>query len=300
MRAVLDKARLTLGRDIPIVLEGETGTGKEWLARAMHNSGPRASREFVAINVAAIPEALLAAELFGFEDADITGIKRNARPGLIQRAHGGTLFLDEIGEMPKGLQARLLNVLNNRSVTPMGGVPVEADVALICATHHRLADLVRAGEFREDLYYRLNGLTLQLPPLRSRSDVIALAKALDAEQSGGLRQIGLSDEVIEVFVHHPWPGNVRQLRSVIKTALAMAHDAETVQRRHLPEDFLAQMEGPSAVMPSSNESLENIELHAIVDTLRQNRGNVSAAARQLGVSRTTLYRKLRQTSLPVP
>jgi transcriptional regulator of acetoin/glycerol metabolism len=294
----IDKARRTLGRDIPILIEGETGTGKEWFARAIHNSGPRAAREFVALNCAAIPEALMEAELFGLVDGEITGMKRNVAPGKIQRADGGTLFLDEIGELPPALQARLLSVLQERAVTPLGGVSVGVDIAVIAATHHRLADLVRAGEFREDLYYRLNGLTLQLPPLRHRKDIIALARALDANESGGSRHIDMSEEVLQLFVHHPWPGNVRQMHSVIRTAMAMVDDGETVERRHLPEDFLAQLEqgtGPSAAYAGSIDSLERIELHAIEETIRHNRGNISAAARQLGVSRTTLYRKLRQT-----
>ena len=299
--ATIDKARRTLGRGIPILIEGETGTGKEWFARAIHNSGPRAAHEFVALNCAAIPEALLAAELFGFEDAAISGSKGKAAPGRIQRADGGTLFLDEIGELPAALQARLLGVLQDRAVTPSGGVPVDIDISVICATHHRLADLVRAGEFREDLYYRLNGLTLQLPPLRNRKDIIELAKALDAKETRATRHVDMSEEVLQIFVHHPWPGNVRQMHSVIRTAIAMVDEGERVERRHLPEDFLAQMEqgtAPSAAYANSMESLEKIELNAIQETIRHNHGNISAAARQLGVSRTTLYRKLKQTGLP--
>ena len=296
----IDKARRTLGRDIPILIEGETGTGKEWFARAIHNSGPRAAHEFVALNCAAIPEALLAAELFGFEDGEITGTMRKGALGRIQRAAGGTLFLDEIGEMPPALQARLLSVLQDRVVTPQGGVPVGVDISVICATHHRLSDLVKAGAFREDLYYRLNGLTLLLPPLRQRKDIIELAKALDAKESVASRRIDLSEEVLQIFVHHPWPGNVRQMHSVIRTAIAMADEGEMIERRHLPEDFLAQMEqgtAPSAAYAITIDSLENIELHAIQETIRHNHGNISAAARQLGVSRTTLYRKLRQTGV---
>ena len=298
LRVTIDKARRTLGRDISILVEGETGTGKEWFARAIHNSGPRAAREFVALNCAAIPEALMEAELFGFEDGEITGTKRKAAPGKIERADGGTLFLDEIGEMPLALQARLLSVLQDRAVTPLGGVAVKIDIAVVCATHHRLADLVKAGEFREDLYYRLNGLTLLLPPLRHRNDIIELAKALDAKESLGSRRNGISEEVLQIFVHHPWPGNVRQMHSVIRTAIAMADEGEMVERRHLPEDFLAQMEqgtAPSAAYAITIDSLEEIELHAIQETIRHNHGNISAAARQLGVSRTTLYRKLKQT-----
>ncbi len=295
---IIDKARRTLGRNIPILIEGETGTGKEWFARAIHNSGPRAAREFVALNCAAIPEALMEAELFGFEDSGIIGTKRKAARGKIQRAHGGTLFLDEIGEMPPALQARLLCVLQDRAVTPLGGAPVEVDLAVVCATHHRLADLVKTGEFREDLYYRLNGLTLLLPPLRQRKDIMELAKALDAKETSASRRIDVSEDVLQIFVHHPWPGNVRQMHSVIRTAIAMAGESEMIERRHLPEDFLAQMQqgtGPSAAYAITIDSLENIELHAIQETIRHNHGNISAAARQLGVSRTTLYRKLRQT-----
>lgn len=293
---MIDKARRTLGRDIPILVEGETGTGKEWFARAIHNSGPRAAGEFVALNCAAIPEALLAAELFEFEDGEIAGTKRKTAPGKIRRANGGTLFLDEIGEMPLALQARLLSVLQDCTVTPLGGTAEEVDIAVICATHHRLADLVMAGEFREDLYYRLNGLTLLLPPLRHRKDIIELAKALGAKESIGSRRVDISEEVLQIFVRHPWPGNVRQMHSVIRTALAMVDDGEMIERRHLPEDFLAQMQR-DATQPcaraSPTDSLDKIELQAIQETIRQNHGNISAAARQLGVSRTTLYRKLR-------
>src|SRR5258708_4128219 len=285
--ATIDKARRTLGRDIPILIEGETGTGKEWLARAIHNSGPRAVNQFVILNCAAIPEALMESELFGFEDGQITGTKRNAAPGKIQRADGGTVFLDEIGELPPALQARLLRVLQDRVVTPVGGKPVEVDIAVVCATHHRLADLVKAGEFREDLYYRLNGLTLQVPPLRHRKDIVELAKALDEQETGGSRRIEISGEGLQIFVHHPWPGNVRQMLSVIRTAIAMADDAPIIERRYLPEDFVAQMEqgtAPSPAYATTLESLEKIDLHAIHETIRDNHCNISAAPRQLGVS----------------
>lgn len=298
--ATIDKARRTLGRDIPILIEGETGTGKEWLARAVHNSGARASHEFISLNCAAIPQALMAAELFGFEEGALNGALRSAAPGRIERANGGTLFLDEIGELPAALQARLLDVLQERCVRSGGGAPVRVDIAVICATHHRLADLVRAGAFREDLYYRLNGLTLQLPALRNRKDILELAGSLVAKESGSDRQVPVSEEVMQIFLRHPWPGNVRQLHSVIRAAIAMVDEGEVLERRHLPEDFLAQMElgtAPSAAFASPAASLEKIELNAIQETIRHSGGNISAAARQLGVSRTTLYRKLRQTGL---
>jgi len=242
----------------------------------------------------------MAAELFGFEEGARNGALRSAAPGRIERANGGTLFLDEIGELPAALQARLLDVLQERCVRPGGGAPVRVDIAVICATHHRLADLVRAGAFREDLYYRLNGLTLQLPGLRNRKDILELARSLVAKESGSDRQVPVSEEVMQIFLRHPWPGNVRQLHSVIRAAIAMVDEGEVLERRHLPEDFLAQMElgtAPSAAFASPAASLEKIELNAIQETIRHSGGNISAAARQLGVSRTTLYRKLRQTGL---
>jgi transcriptional regulator of acetoin/glycerol metabolism len=300
MRANVEKARRTLGRDIPILLEGETGSGKEWFARAIHNSGARARGEFVALNCAAIPDVLIESELFGHEEA--AQGRRKGALGSIQRADGGTLVLDEIGEMPMPAQARLLRVLQERAVAAPGETPVEVDMGLICATHHRLAALVAAGRFREDLYYRVNGITLTLPPLRDRGDIARLAQAMLLEECGTTRNAAFSPEVIAIFGRHPWPGNVRQMHSVIRAAAAMMDDEPTLERRHLPDDFLAQLqrepEPPPARAPSSpaaaTESLEEIELHAIQETVRHNNGNISAAARQLGVSRTTLYRKLRQ------
>jgi sigma-54 dependent transcriptional regulator, acetoin dehydrogenase operon transcriptional activator AcoR len=294
MRTVIDKARRTLGRNIPIVIEGETGTGKEWFARAIHQSGPRAAGEFVALNCAAIQEASLAAQLFGLEDGATPG--GNAKVGMIRRARGGTLFLDEVAELPPGLQARLLGVLHEGA--PADGTESEPDVALVCATHHRLADMVKAGHFREDLYYRLNGLTLTLPPLRQRQDIVELAKSVLLRESRSTQRAEISEEVLKIFGQHPWPGNLRQMHSVIRAALAMVDEAGPIEARHLAEEFLAQMDlgtAPSAAYATSLDSLEHIELHAIQETIRHNRGNISAAARQLGVSRTTLYRKLKQS-----
>jgi transcriptional regulator of acetoin/glycerol metabolism len=291
----IDRARRTLGRSIPMLIEGETGTGKEWFALAIHNSGPHAAGEFVSLNCAALQEDALAAALFGIDG--VMDPKDAGAPGRIRRAHGGTLFLDEIGEMPMALQARLLGLVETCVGAPQGASVPAGDISVVCATRHRLSDLVRAGEFREDLYYRLNGLTVVVPPLRNRTDIVALAQLLAEEERAGSRHAGLSAEVLEIFAHHPWPGNVRQMRSVIRAASAMVNDGEEVGPRHLPMDFLAQMnrnaESASEARGMAG-SLETIELQAIQETLRVNSGNVSAAARQLGVSRTTLYRKLRQ------
>ncbi|HEV8646355.1 MAG TPA: sigma-54-dependent Fis family transcriptional regulator [Burkholderiales bacterium] len=308
----IEKARRTLGRDIPILIEGETGVGKEWLARAIHNSGRRAGGEFVALNCAAISEGPLEAELFGYEEGAF-GAKHRAAISKIQRADGGTLFLDEIGDMPLHLQARLLRVLQERAITPLDGKPVNVDLAVICATHHKLHDLVREGSFREDLYYRLNGLTLFLPPLRERKDLLELARALAAKECVAPRCVEISAEVTDIFAHHPWPGNLRQMHSVIRTALAMVDAGEKLERRHLPEDFLEEL-APTPVAAGAREpvaaqavmssmyadSLEQIELQAIQETIRHCNGNISAAARQLNVSRTTLYRKLKHSPFATP
>ncbi len=303
----IDKARRTLDHDIPLLIEGETGTGKEWFARAIHNSGPRAKGEFIALNCAAIPESVLAMELFGFEDDNFAGVQGKRAAGKIQRAQGGTLFLDEIGELPFVLQGRLLGALQALDSESLEGAQTELMPAVVCATHHSLAEMVRGGEFREDLYYRLNGLTLTLPALRQRSDIVDLAQTMCARESNGRRgaessRIELAPEVLQLFAHHPWPGNLRQMHSVIRTAMAMLDEGNMIQRRHLATDFLEQMDrgtAPSTAHSTTLESLERIELHAIQDTIRHNHGNISAAARQLRVSRTTLYRKLRQTG-PLP
>ncbi len=307
----IEKARRTLSCDIPTLIEGETGVGKEWLARAIHNSGPRNGGEFVALNCAAISEGPLEAELFGYEEV-ASGAKRKAATGKIQQADGGTLFLDEVGDMPLNLQARLLRVLQERAITPVEGRPLNADFAVICATYHKLHDMVRAGAFREDLYYRLNGVTLFLPPLRERKDVLELAMAL-AAKGVAPHCIEFSDEIMDIFARHPWPGNLRQMHSVIRSALAMMDAGEKLERRHLPEDFLEELTSAAPAAPARepvaaqaimssmySDSLEQIELQAIHETIRHCNGNISAAARQLNVSRTTLYRKLKRSSLATP
>ena len=308
----IEKARRTLGHDIRILIEGETGVGKEWLARAIHNSGPGAGGEFVALNCAAISEGPLEADLFGYEEGT-DGAVHKAAIGKIQQADGGTLFLDEIGDMPLNLQARLLRVLQDRAITPLDGKPVNVNLAVICATHHKLHDLVRAGKFREDLYYRLNGLTLFLPPLRERKDLIELTAALAARECVGPRCVEVSAEVMDIFAKHPWPGNLRQLHSVIRTALAMMDAGERLERRHLAEDFLEELTPATATLSAREpvaaqairssmyaDSLEQIELQAIQETIRHCNGNISAAARQLNVSRTTLYRKLKLSRYATP
>lgn len=309
--AMIRKVNLVMGRDIPILITGETGTGKELLAQAIHNDSPRAGGPFVAVNCASIPETLIESELFGYEDGAFTGARKKGSTGKILQANGGTLFLDEIGDMPLSLQARLLRVLQERLVMPLGSnksIPV--NVALICATNRNLRDMIAKGEFREDLYYRLNGLVVRLPPLRERSDLeVVINRMLAAEASGEPHTV--SPEVMGLFKRHNWPGNFRQLTNLLRTAIVMAGPDRVVRNEHLPEDFLddvvslapavapAAATAPgspvmAALAAAGTGKLEDIELLSIQKALEEHRGNVSAAARALGVSRNTIYRKLQK------
>lgn len=302
LQLAIDRTRRVLGRDIPILIQGESGAGKEMFAKAIHNSGPRSAAHFVALNCAAIPENLIESELFGYQGGAFTGARKEGSIGKIQQAHGGTLFLDEIGDMPLNLQARLLRVLQERCVTPLGGsrtIPV--DISLVCATHRRLKDEVASRRFREDLYYRINGLAVTLPALRERTDLHQLVETLIKAEAAG-RPIKVSPTAQEAFARYAWPGNIRQLYNVIRVAIALLDDYdETITEAQLPEELLCDLpmagsEHITAPQPQaqSNEtgSLEEIERLAVRRALDSQGGNISAAARLLGVSRNTLYRKL--------
>jgi transcriptional regulator with PAS, ATPase and Fis domain len=261
----------------------------------------------VAVNCASIPETLIESELFGYEDGAFTGARKKGAVGKILQANGGTLFLDEIGDMPYSLQARLLRVLQERMVTPLGsGKSIPVNVEVICATNHNLRRRIAEGLFREDLYYRLNGLVVKLPPLRERTDLeTVVRKILGTEtESGGARHT-ISDEVLALFRRHKWPGNFRQLTNLLRTAAIMAGDEEEIGLRHMPDDFLDDIaDTPAPAMSAGAEvpaapqviaagaNLEEMELAAILKSLEANGGNVSATARALGVSRNTIYRKL--------
>ncbi len=306
MASVVDKIRRVLNRDIPVLVLGETGTGKELLARAIHHDSQRTRQPFVAVNCASIPETLIEAELFGYADGAFTGARRKGAVGKIAQANGGTLFLDEIGDMPLPLQARLLRVLQDRQVTPLGSIKaVVVDVAIICATHRNLRDMIERKQFREDLYYRLNGLAVRLPPLRERSDLAALVQRI-LQREAPARRLTVSGEVMAMLRACTWPGNVRQLFNVLRTAAVMAADDEQITCAHLSDDFIddvRQAAGPgapvqgAAAQPAAPEqaggSLEELELNAIRRAVDAAGGNISQASKQLGVSRNTIYRKLR-------
>jgi transcriptional regulator of acetoin/glycerol metabolism len=324
---VVRKVRRIIDRDIPLLILGETGTGKEVLARAVHQESHRARQPFVAVNCASIPESLIEAELFGYEDGAFTGARRKGSAGRILQANGGTLFLDEIGDMPLTLQARLLRVLQERSVTPLGGsrsVPV--DIALIAATHRDLREMIAAQQFREDLYYRLNGLALRLPALRDRSDLLHLTRRiLQTECPQGAPD--LSDPVIGMFGRYHWPGNIRQLANVLRTAAVMAGGDPQITELHLSDDFLEDVQrvpkvaaasasafaaasvsagslpplsiplpppAPPAASAERAATLDEAERELIRQVLASVNGNISEASKRLGVSRNTIYRKLRR------
>ena len=311
MSIAIDRAMRVLDKNIPILIQGESGVGKEMFAKAFHASGARSKGAFVALNCAAIPENLIESELFGYVGGAFTGARKEGAIGKICQADGGTLFLDEIGDMPLQLQARLLRVLQERSVTPIGGsraTPV--DISLVCATHRNLREEIAAGRFREDLYYRVNGLTVTLPPLRERNDLSCLVDALLEIEAEG-RGLRVSDEVMACFGNYDWPGNIRQLHNTLRLAVALLDEDETqIETEHLPEELFAydppvpdddlvpqrnMVETPAApvqVAAGGRMRLEAIERAAIDQAMNATGGNVSAAARRLGISRNTLYRKL--------
>jgi DNA-binding NtrC family response regulator len=298
LRATIEKAgRVLAHKDVTVLVGGETGTGKELLARALHTGGPRAGGPFVAVNCAAIPAQLLESELFGHERGAFTDAHR-AKAGLFEEADGGTLFLDEIGHLPLALQGKLLRALDERRVRRVGATQSRAvDARIIAATHVELAAAVRRGEFREDLFYRLNVVHLVLPPLRERGeDVILLAGtfATALARRYGLPEPRLTPEVRAALQRHTWPGNVRELRHALERALLLS----------APGTLDAQELTPAASAPAATAASAALPFPAPLSTITQaaaqamldlHAGNKSAAARQLGISRSRLQRLLDRT-----
>jgi transcriptional regulator of acetoin/glycerol metabolism len=296
VRSAIQKARKVLDKPIPVLLQGESGVGKEVFAKAMHDSGPRRDRPFVAVDCSSLPENLIKAELFGYASGAFTGARRGGSPGRIREAQGGTLFLDEIGDMPLTMQTRLLRVLQERQVTPLGGKAVAVDFALVCASHRNLKAEMEAGRFRADLYYRINGLALMLPALRERKDFAVLLNRLLEETAPG-RGATLDAPVAAAFAAYAWPGNLRQLVSVLRTACALLDDGEDrIGWQHLPDDLAGELRRPvPATGPlDATENLHDLSAAAIARTIQLSQGNMSEAARRLGISRNTLYRRLRK------
>ncbi|EIT71180.1 MULTISPECIES: sigma-54-dependent Fis family transcriptional regulator [Hydrocarboniphaga] len=300
---------------VSVLIQGPTGSGKEVFARALHLASSRAPQNFVAVNCAAIPETLIESELFGYKAGAFTGARKDGMRGKVLQASGGTLFLDEIGDMPLLLQTRLLRVLEEHEVVPLGSeTPIKVDIRVICASHRNLREMIAKGQFREDLYYRLNGITLELPSLAQRSDRDRLIREVFSIETAGGRPAAMEAEAFQCLMDYNWPGNVRELRNVIRTALAIC-EGGVITRLDLPRELreaaaeaeaapVLAVPGASATTAAvaeaaSSNPLEAAEKEALLSAIDANRWNMSLTAQQLGMSRNTLYRKLKRHRIAV-
>jgi transcriptional regulator of acetoin/glycerol metabolism len=302
MAANVATAKRVLERNVAIMLLGETGTGKEMFARAAHQSGSRAAKPFVAINCASIPEALIESELFGYRSGAFTGASKEGQRGKLFQANGGTLFLDEIGDMPVALQARLLRVLEEREVVPLGSeAPIKLDIRLISATHCDLQNKIGLGEFREDLYYRLQGLTITLPPLRERADRRALTRHLAAQESDEGSPVELDEQLLAVLDQQRWPGNIRQLRHLLRTMIAL-RETDRLTLRDLPPEYRTGLAAaaPEETTGAGLNPLDSAERQVLLQELQRHSWNMTSVARQLNISRNTLYRKVQRLNIKHP
>ncbi len=319
LRGNVERALKVANRDIPVMLLGETGTGKEAFARAIHDYSERRDKPFVALNCAAIPETLIESELFGYRDGAFTGARAKGVRGKILQSDGGTLFLDEIGDMPLQLQSRLLRVLAEGEVLPLGAEsPIPVRLHIVCATHQDLPELVRQGRFREDLYYRLNGAVFLLPPLRERDDIHGVIDKVLREEAAAMERgaLRLDPATAEALARLPWPGNIRQLRHAMRYACAIA-DGEVLEIEHFPPDLFLQREPdespvrhrePAALpAPRRDEppprSLSDAEAQLrarMVAVLRRHQWQVTLSARELGIPRATFYRKMTRLGIVCP
>lgn len=288
-RVALSRAVRLVDAEIPILIQGETGSGKEVFARHLHSLTIRAGKPFVAINCAALPEHLIEAELFGYEPGAFTGARKQGAKGLVLQAHGGILFLDEIGDMPLSLQGRLLRLLQDREVTPLGGgAPVKSDFVAISATNRPLRQLIDSGQFRSDLYYRIAQYTIELPVLRDLPDRAAVIDTL-------WRQIGepaasLPASLLSRLAAHDWPGNFRELSGCLRAIAALSDPGNPVLVEALP--LIDRSAPPAGTGEDEQQPLEAMTESAMRAALSRNGGNVSRAARTLGIDRSTLYRRL--------
>ncbi len=293
MRRVMDLIQEVAPSDSPVLITGETGTGKEMVARALHAASQRAYGPFIPINCGGQSESLLESELFGHERGAFTGAVKTRR-GRVEMADGGTLFLDEVGEIPPKMQVDLLRVLEEKSFTRLGGSrPVRSDFRLVSATHRNLVDMVRAGKFRQDFFYRINVISIELPPLRERSEDIGLLAQYFLERYSrqtGKHLEGITPEALQLLAGYSWPGNVRELKNVMERAVVITR-GPLIEARELT--FLQ----PGAEAAPELLSLREMEKRHIARVLEAHQGNVTRAARTLGIDRRTLTRKLKRHAL---
>jgi PAS domain S-box-containing protein len=284
-----------------VLIEGASGTGKELFARALHNLSPRADRPFVAINCGALPDTLLESELFGYKAGAFTDARAD-KPGRFAAAEGGTVFLDEIGDISAAMQSRLLRVLQEKVYEPLGSIePVVADVRVIAATNRDLSELVAAGRFRDDLYYRVNVIKLTVPPLADRREDVPLLIDHFIGRFNRLQEkdiVGVGEQAMAALLAYDYPGNVRELENAIEHAFVLCR-AGLIELRHLPPELRARA-GPPTGPHAGGMTLAAMEATLIADALRQHRGNRTAAARALGINPSTLFRKLKKLNLDLP
>jgi transcriptional regulator with PAS, ATPase and Fis domain len=299
MQAIFDIIPEVAKSDSSVLIQGESGTGKEILARAIHDISPRSEGPMVVVNCGALPDNLLESELFGYKAGAFTDARRD-KPGRFALAKGGTVFLDEIGDITPALQVRLLRFLQERTYEPLGGTePVKADVRVIAATNQDLSELVERERFRLDLYYRINVVKIELPPLRHRREDIPLLTDHFIGYFNRLRGekiTGVSHEALRVLMTHDYPGNIRELENIIEHAFVLCRGG-LILPRHLPEDLREKVE--YATSPPEG-TFADLEAHYIMETLRRNDFNRQAAARELGIHKTTLWRKIRKLGLNIP
>jgi len=292
---------------VSVLILGPTGSGKEAFAKALHLASQRARQPFVAINCAAIPETLIESELFGYAAGAFTGARREGLRGRVLQSSGGSLFLDEIGDMPLQLQTRLLRVLEEQEVTPLGSeAAIKVNLRVLCASHRNLRELLARGEFREDLYYRLNGITLELPPLAARRDKEALVRQCIARESAGGDAASIEVVALERLLGYDWPGNIRELRNTIRTALALC-SGRVIRLGDLPDEI--RDSGPAARgrdeagtpgrRGAEQPSLQSAERDVLIGAMRRHRWNMTLVAAQLGISRNTLYRKIKRHGIEI-
>jgi transcriptional regulator of acetoin/glycerol metabolism len=296
--------------NVTVLIQGPTGSGKEAFAHAMHLASNRADRPFVAVNCAAIPETLIESELFGYKAGAFTGARKDGMRGKILQSSGGTLFLDEIGDMPLMLQTRLLRVLEEQEIVPLGSeTPIKVDLHVLAASHRNLREMIARGTFRDDLYYRLNGITLELPPLRERADKESVIHQALAAETGNGRPAAIERDALQRLLAYPWPGNIRELRNVIRTALAIC-DGGVVRRIDLPREIreaeaIQTTLSPADVRsiipkgPVSANPLQVAERAALLSVIEDCHGNMTRVAMQLGMSRNTLYRRIKRHGIPL-